>query len=842
MNKSYDPSKQENDSCVVLHDAIAMSMQRIRFVPKKQIRTAIAYCGVFGTLLSFLGFFEFQIFAKVLLGFAFLLTTINGWLWQKKPFPIWRGCVLYGAMILYAVIHFPQLLRGYTVLYQTIKASVLDQTFTYDANDLTNGWNDMACCTLMLCLVTMFLSLILSYYSILHPHFLPCFFCTFPFLELGLFFGYRTDSRAVMILVGFWAAVLAMQRATHKFSAKQSQSGFYRRGNIFYAKPGMRFMTIEITAFLLMAAIWSIGAVAGMIAEKAPNNAWIESKRMYFRTQFRSIRWMDVIEHMQDLNPFYSIMPTVDEINLADRGDLVFRGETVFELVLPEDYTPQTLYLKSTVHSVYTEKGWTTLDDSVWRNWNTLYNNMQSVKVMPQCLGYELWNRMEQQTVPLTIHTVGSHSVNFTPYHCIYDKNAKYIDDTLMVLQDRKHYTFFIDPDPSSSQYDFYDICDAYERESALLQDYEVFCRVNYTRHMESSAYEKIRKEAAALLNTEWSSQQEALHAIRDYLANTADYSMQPPKTPAGRDYIAYFLSESKEGYCTHYASAAVILCRMLDIPARYCQGYVVFQSDFYNEDITTVADGSYMLSVKDTNAHAWAEVFLPDYGWVPFETTEGYVTQQSPNIVTTSATTVSTNPLNSTAPTTTLTTQTTASSQSVLSDTEEDLHQSDTIPIGDITGDQGNVSQIWSWLWIVLLTLVGVALILGFVIWFCYQRHLHIIRKRTLAMQHSDPNQAAAASYGYLLTLLKHQQIEQSNLSHERFAQYAEEQCDLIPSGAMTKAVATQLAVTFGTTPVSKEDAAQIASLAQTLAQRMYEQSGTCRRFIMRWLLHDIA
>ncbi len=841
MNRPYSTPKIVTDSCVELHDSIAMSVQRIRFVPKKLIRTAIACFGVLGTLQSFLGFFEIQIYAKILLGFALLLTVINGWLWQKEPFPFRRGCVFYGAAIVYSAMHFPQLLRGYSVLYETIRASVSELEFSYDAAHLTNGWNDMACCTLMLCLVVLFLSLIISYYTTFHPHLLPCFLCTFPFLELGLFFGFQTDSAAVVILVAFWVAVLSMQRATHKFSVKQSQTGFYRRGNIFYAKPGMRFMTIEITAFLLLVTIWGIGAVVGVIAEKAPKNAWIESKRMYFRTQFRSIRWNELTEFAQNLKFPFSNGSASDEINLADRGDLSFTGETVFELELPGDYTPQTIYLKNAVHSVYTGKGWATLDAAVLQNWNSLYIEMQSVNIMPQCLGYELWNRMEDDTVPLTIRTADLHSVNFTPYHCIYDENAEYIDDTLILLDDRKNYTFRIDPDPLSSQYDFSDLCEAYAYESSLLQDYEVFCRVNYSILTETSELNEIREAVVSRLTSTSYSLEEALQAIYTYLSESADYSMQPPKTPADRDYVTYFLQEGKKGYCTHYASAAVVLCRMLGIPARYCQGYVIFESDFYNADLTTLTDGKYTMSVKDTNSHAWAEVFLPDYGWIPFEATEGYYTDQNPNTETTPATTVS-SVSQSTMQTTSTATQTTSSSQSTTSDTAETSQQSSMIATGSIADGHGDLSKIWSLVVMVLLILFGIAVVLGAVIWYCWFRHSRIIQKRNIAMYQADPNEAASASYGYLLRLLRRQHIEQGNLSHEMFALYAEEQCGLIPAGAMVKAVQTQLAVTFGTTKVFEEDAAQIVSLAQMLAKGIYDQSGKCQRFMMRWILHDIA
>ena len=40
-------------------------------------------------------------------------------------------------------------------------------------------------------------------------------------------------------------------------------------------------------------------------------------------------------------------------------------------------------------------------------------------------------------------------------------------------------------------------------------------------------------------------------------------------------DFVKYFLTESKEGYCTYFATAAVLMYRCAGIPARYVEGYV---------------------------------------------------------------------------------------------------------------------------------------------------------------------------------------------------------------------------------------------------------------------------
>lgn len=102
-------------------------------------------------------------------------------------------------------------------------------------------------------------------------------------------------------------------------------------------------------------------------------------------------------------------------------------------------------------------------------------------------------------------------------------------------------------------------------------------------------------------------------------LNNHAVYTPTPGNTPYGKDVIDYFLFENGKGYCVHFASAAALMYRMYGIPARYVTGYVAKPSDFSaDEDY----DGYYSTLLTDYSAHAWVEIFLKNYGWVPVEVT----------------------------------------------------------------------------------------------------------------------------------------------------------------------------------------------------------------------------
>lgn len=87
-------------------------------------------------------------------------------------------------------------------------------------------------------------------------------------------------------------------------------------------------------------------------------------------------------------------------------------------------------------------------------------------------------------------------------------------------------------------------------------------------------------------------------------------YTMQPPLL--GRDAVDDFLFNSRAGFCEHYSGAFVVLMRAMHIPARVVMGY---QGGELNP-----VDG--YLTVRQSDAHAWAEVWLAGQGWTRFDPT----------------------------------------------------------------------------------------------------------------------------------------------------------------------------------------------------------------------------
>ncbi|SDI91411.1 Transglutaminase-like enzyme, putative cysteine protease [Lachnospiraceae bacterium G41] len=125
-------------------------------------------------------------------------------------------------------------------------------------------------------------------------------------------------------------------------------------------------------------------------------------------------------------------------------------------------------------------------------------------------------------------------------------------------------------------------------------------------------------------------------NAIYVYFLENFNYTMAPGRTAYKRDFVEYFLTHQKRGFCAHFASATVLLLREMGVPARYCEGYCIPITLIYEDAILTDNNFDEWYSgkqdielqsvlevpVNDSYAHAWVEIYLDGYGFVPFEAT----------------------------------------------------------------------------------------------------------------------------------------------------------------------------------------------------------------------------
>lgn len=220
---------------------------------------------------------------------------------------------------------------------------------------------------------------------------------------------------------------------------------------------------------------------------------------------------------------------------------------------------------------------------------------------------------------------------------------------------------------------------------------------------------------------------------IANTLAAQCVYTLTPPALPAGEDFVEFFLLESRQGYCVHFATAATALLRAMGIPARYAEGYAV------------PAGEEGWVDVPDYNAHAWVEVYFGGAGWIPFE-----VTPAGPD---SPAATFNARPQEqgaaptaTPAPTPSPTPQPVPTPEAQAPTAPSAAPQASASPLPGEAGAEGESAGPWGWI-AAGATALGLLLLAGAVL----LRHKLVLKFRQERLRQPDRNKAALEAYAFL-------------------------------------------------------------------------------------------
>ena len=340
-----------------------------------------------------------------------------------------------------------------------------------------------------------------------------------------------------------------------------------------------------------------------------------------------------------------------------------------FETDLILNYVPfstDPIYLKAFVGGRYVKNQWLSLTN--YSELKASPYNITDPSILVDLESYYLGNRFamgddNSAIAKMTVKNVdAATNVSYHPYYTDYYLTFAYLfnntfDQTIDAVSEKQRNNYLsrlIQGDVVTAQSDFgspetmffypllyTDIAVNANQESRVSDAYRDFVYENYLT---------VPKEMQSTLKAiceEQGFSGDALTVVSQlqrFFRENYTYTLSPGKTPNNRDFVVYFLTKQRKGYCTHFASAGAMLLRYMGFPTRYVEGYCV--------DIATVADSDPMVpaedwhqwyqgddrlnlqqsdakvlsvEVNDSKAHAWVEVYLDGFGWYPVELTTGW-------------------------------------------------------------------------------------------------------------------------------------------------------------------------------------------------------------------------
>ncbi|MEM0940621.1 MAG: transglutaminase-like domain-containing protein [Bacteroidota bacterium] len=144
-----------------------------------------------------------------------------------------------------------------------------------------------------------------------------------------------------------------------------------------------------------------------------------------------------------------------------------------------------------------------------------------------------------------------------------------------------------------------------------------------YTKMPEGGLYSKI-SNLASDLTKDTDTPIDKILAIRDYFLSKDEngeprfvYTLTPgsPTDPNIPDasLLNNFLFHTQKGYCTYFAASTLFMLRSQGIPTRMAVGFLTINRSHNNP-------GWYWFYADQ--AHAWTQVYFPEYGWLDFDLT----------------------------------------------------------------------------------------------------------------------------------------------------------------------------------------------------------------------------
>lgn len=878
----------QNNNGITVCDSIVMSVKRKNINLRQSEAVVIAVIGYVSTIMAFLKMFDFNFNQSAFIFSALLFSVIYATLALIGKKAIWFIVTTIFAVLAVSYKLIDDIAIGYKFAYNTIYRTAMHSEIDY--YKFLKPETEEHSVTVFFILCAWLMAVIIYTFTIYHPNSLPPLIVTFPLIEIGLYNGIEISVFWGMMTVAYWLALFAMTTIDMgEYSG--GNGGFVRRDNVFFPKRQMKLKVTEkcgIYIILTVIVTTGLSAVVLNLINYKRSDA-INQKRIEIRDAINSFSAEDLAGSISEITSAFGFTFKVEGQKLGNIDQLKYKETTDLIVTLDREYEG-AIYLKEYTGSIYGDNEWLPLSDSAYKD--KIFNDFEKYNTYPQDFPYR-FNELLDFTQPqytIWINSKLRKNKSFAPYGTdnigilAYDRDLNVSSKS----SDEYSYKFTkVDPETIAHNLDdyglnlysyFIDIMEGEEWKSILenycnekdllsddgyfyvetelpmsydandnltkliQSDYQDFVYKNYLQIPNNPDIIEVRNTFNEIISQPSETAEEKIQLltnIRDRISSMAEYSLNPGRTPNSRDFVNYFLLENHKGYCTHYATAGVLLARMAGIPARYATGYVLVGDDFNEEN--KKADGSYTVNLKDNRRHAWVEVYLNGYGWIPFEFTAGYSNQTIDTTPATTTTTVST---------TTETTSVVSSSASAENKTTTQTHNQSTgrttlsvmqntttttatETVQVIPVKNAGIPKVLKYILVSLASVTELAVII-------IMRRKLILYIRQKHFKSGSHRKRMAYMYEYAEKLLNYLKISRNDMKYTEFAEHVEKSLGSIyfSPNEFTEFTNIALKSAFSEYPPEKDEIKKCREFTHKFAEDIYIRSNAIEKIYLKIIL----
>ncbi len=590
----------------------------------------VAILALIGTIYVVLTSFEIKANTIILIGFTIVCTSYFSYIFKAAVKKLRVILISLGVLALYGGLAYRHIIDGAIILYDKIVQQLFEKGVYLDKISIFYNLDEGASINIFLIFLIIILSFFITFSVVYKSRILLLLLITFPFLELGVYYGIMPSITSFSILVIAWICTIGM-------------SGSKKNQNI-----GVRNKVAFILAMFTL-VLW--GIVYNVYAPSEYSTRPIEIENYKDKIE-------DIAKNISK-NGLYNVITKNKSKGGVDGGILGQISEIEYDnttdlIVTVSKRLDSNVYLRGFIGCEYNKNKWNNISEDLITTYNldNNYSRISGFNINGNIANNRLTTNKEDfrsiTTGRMKVQNVNANSdYSYMPYNYYNidneEKGSKSMEEVFDKYKGEEEYEIpYFRNEIIYRDYDSTDNIDSIDRNPSYGEKgYVNFVYDAYTR-LPDDGLDKIKEKYNGEIlknNNVYYCIDEAISAVQD----GTKYTLSPGKLPKGKDFVEYFLYESKEGYCTYYATAATVILRAMGVPARYVEGYVIktneinskntiYKNDeikkYFKEDNGTSVTNEFEeseyaeVNVLDSAAHAWVEVYIEEIGWVPIEVT----------------------------------------------------------------------------------------------------------------------------------------------------------------------------------------------------------------------------